>query len=429
MPNYSLEGWFDKDKIEKIVFNLLSNAFKYAPDNGKINLKIFIEEDYNVLNIIVSNSGKGITKEKLDRVFTRFVLLDERKDTDTDKFRTGIGLAYVKSLVTVLKGEITVSSEVDKETSFHVLLPCNKMSFQDTELEEHSGEVNISYHLKNILEDVSNNSEGTSNKLTSLDVLQNKRKVVLIVEDEKDVRVFLKELLIEKYNVLTANNGTEAVEVIKKEIPDIIISDLMMPEMDGMELCKKVRKNIHTCHIPFIMLTSKNSVNHSIEGLESGANSYIPKPFHPDYLQVKVQNLLEEKEFMLKHLSKESPMESLTNILEHDDQKVFMKKVLKIIHNNIENENLQSSLIEKELGISSSQFYRKIKYIYGFSPGDLIRTVRLKHAASLLRKNTLTVSEVCYQSGFNNRSYFYREFKKMYNITPKNYQLQSISSL
>ncbi|MDX1699184.1 MAG: DNA-binding response regulator, partial [Melioribacteraceae bacterium] len=207
------------------------------------------------------------------------------------------------------------------------------------------------------------------------------------------------------------------------------ISDLMMPEMDGMELCKKIRSNVLTCHIPFIMLTSKNSVIHSIEGLESGANSYIPKPFHPDYLQVKVQNLLEEKELMLKHLSKESPIDSLTNVLEHDDQKDFMKKVLKIIHNNIENENLQSSLIEKELGLSSSQFYRKIKYIYGFSPGDLIRTIRLKHAAALLRKNTLTVSEVCYQSGFNNRSYFYREFKKMYNITPKNYQLKAMSSL
>lgn len=426
IPSF-LEGWFDKDKIEKIVFNLLSNAFKYTPDYGKIYLKIFIEGGNNILNIIVSNSGKGITKEKLDRAFTRFIMLDESKDTDSDKFRTGIGLAYVKSLVTVLKGEITVSSVVNKETSFNVLLPCSEVDFQETELEEYSGQVNISYHLKNILEDVSGNSEDISNKLTSLAVLQNKRKVVLIVEDEKDVRVFLKELLVEKYNVLTVNNGAEAVEAIKKEMPDIIISDLMMPEMDGMGLCEKIRSNVITCHIPFIMLTSKNSVVHSIEGLESGANSYIPKPFHPDYLQAKVQNLLEEKELMLKHLSKETPIESLTSSLEHDEEKDFMKKVVLFIHNNIENEKLQSSLIEKELGISSSQLYRKIKYLYGFSPGDLIRTIRLKHAATLLRENILTVSQVCYQSGFNNRSYFYREFKKMYDITPKNYQLKSKS--
>ena len=422
----SLEGWFDKDKIEKIVFNLLSNAFKYTPDKGKIHLRIFIGEDDNkTLHIIVSNSGKGITKEKLDRVFNRFVLLDESKDTDTNKFRTGIGLAYVKSLITVLNGDITVSSEVNKETSFTVQLPTTKENFKVTELEEHSGQVNISYHLKNILEDVSNNAETSSNKISSLDVILNKRPVVLIVEDEKDVRVFLKELLIEKYSVQTVNNGAEALDAIKREMPDIIISDLMMPEMDGLELCKEIRSNNSTCHLPLIMLTSKNSVNHSIEGLECGANSYIPKPFHPDYLLVKVQNLLEEKELMLKHLSKETPIESLTSGLKNDEDKDFMKKVVTFIHNNIENENLQSLMIEKELGVSSSQLYRKIKFIYGFSPGDLIRTIRLKHAAALLRKNTLTVSEVSFQSGFNNRSYFYREFKKMFNVTPKNYQLKS----
>ncbi|MEJ1222770.1 hybrid sensor histidine kinase/response regulator transcription factor [Sediminicola sp. 1XM1-17] len=420
----SLEGWFDKDKIEKIVFNLLSNAFKYTPEKGKIQLQVFIEQnDTRTLQIMVSNSGKGIAKDKLDRVFNRFVLLDDSRDADTTKFRTGIGLAYVKSLVTVLKGDISVASEVNKGVSFNVLLPCGKENFKDTEIEEHSGQVNISYHLKNILEDESDNADA-SNKITSLECILSKRKVVLVVEDEKDVRVFLKELLTEKYNVLTANNGAEALEAIKKEMPDIIISDLMMPEMDGLEFCKEIRSNVITCHLPLIMLTSKNSVIHSIEGLECGANSYIPKPFHPDYLQIKVQNLLEEKELMLKHLSKETPIESLTSSLENDEDKDFMKKVVAIIHNNIENENLQSLLIEKELGISSSQLYRKIKYIYGFSPGDLIRTIRLKHAAALLRKNTLTVSQVSYQSGFNNRSYFYREFKKMFNITPKNYQLQ-----
>lgn len=424
MPS-SLEGWYDKDKIEKIVFNLLSNAFKYTPDKGKIHLQIYKEEnETRTLHIIVSNSGKGIAKEKLDRVFNRFVLLDESKDADTTKFRTGIGLAYVKSLITVLNGDITVASEVNKGVSFNVTLPCGKENFKESELEEYSGQVNISYHLKNILEDESDNTGDTSKKISSLDGILNKRKVVLVVEDEKDVRVFLKDLLIEKYKVSTVNNGAEALEAIKREMPDIIISDLMMPEMDGLELCKEIRSNVTTCHLPLIMLTSKNSVIHSIEGLECGANSYIPKPFHPDFLQIKVQNLLEEKELMMKHLSKETPIESLTSGLENDEDKDFMKTVVDFINDNIENENLQSQLIEQELGISSSQLYRKIKYIYGFSPGDLIRTIRLKHAATLLRKNTLTVSQVSYQSGFNNRSYFYREFKKMFNITPKNYQLK-----
>src|SRR5690606_7015427 len=199
----SLEGWFDKDKIEKIVFNLLSNAFKYTPENGKINLRIFIEgDDSKILNIKVCNTGKGIAKEKLDQVFNRFVMLEEGKDADTNKFRTGIGLAYVRSLVTVLKGEITVASEVNRKTSFHVSLPCGMENFRETERDWHSGQVNISYHLKNILEGASGNSEEISNKITSLDLIINKRKVVLVVEDEKDVREFLKELLIDKYNVL-----------------------------------------------------------------------------------------------------------------------------------------------------------------------------------------------------------------------------------
>jgi len=422
-----LEGYFDKDKIEKIVFNLLSNAFKYTPKNGKINVQVFIETgNVNTLNIKVSNSGKAIPKDKLDLLFDRFFLLD--KTENTNKFRTGIGLAYVKRLAAVLRGEITVSSN-DNITSFAVLLPCSKETFNNKELDGQVGQVFISSHLKNILEDVSGDSENIPSKITSLEVFLKKRKVVLIVEDEKDVQVFLNELLNEKYNVLIANNGVEAIEIIKKEVPDVIISDIMMPEMDGMELCEKIRSNIDTCHIPLIMLTAKNSIIHRIEGLESGANAYIPKPFHPDHLQVRVQKLLEEKELILKHLSQDTPIEILTNRMGNDDEKDFMRKVIELIQNNIENENLQSSYIEKELGISSSQLYRKIKYMCGFSPGDLIRTIRLKHAAELLRRNTLTVSEVCYLSGFNNRSYFYREFKKMYNITPKNYQIKPKSNL
>ncbi|WP_282160917.1 hybrid sensor histidine kinase/response regulator transcription factor [Ulvibacterium marinum] len=422
-----LEGYFDKDKIEKIVFNLLSNAFKYTPKNGKIELQVFTEtETTNTLNIVMSNSGKAIPKEKLEHLFTRFFLLD--KTENTNRFRTGIGLAYVKRLAAVLEGEITVSSN-DALTSFTVILPFNLEAINNKDLDDRGGQVFISSHLKNILEDVSGDSENIPSKVSSLEVFLNKRKVVLIVEDEKDVQVFLNQLLNEKYKVLIANNGVEAIEIIKKEVPDVIVSDVMMPEMDGIELCKKIRSTIDTCHIPLIMLTAKNSIIHRIEGLESGANAYIPKPFHPDHLQVRIQKLLEEKELMLKHLSQDTPIEIVTNRMGNDDEKDFMRKVIELIQNNIANENLQSSYIEKELGMSSSQLYRKIKYICGFSPGDLIRTIRLKHAAELLRKNSLTVSEVCYLSGFNNRSYFYREFKKMYNIAPKNYQLKPKSNL
>lgn len=421
----TLLGWFDKDKTEKIVFNLMSNAFKYTPVNGKIELKFRMEgEDASTLNITIVNTGKGIPKEKLNSLFDQFFLSNSDQVLDNDMFRTGIGLAYIKKLVTVLRGEIEVSSVTDEETVFTILLPCNKESFSDKELDREKSPVLISQHLKNILEEIPNKSEEIPNKISSLESLEDHRKKVLIVEDEKEIHQFLYDLLGEKYKIIAAYNGVEALEILENEIPDIIISDVMMPLMDGVELCKKIKTDIKTCHIPFIMLTAKDSVIHRIEGLESGANSYIPKPFYPDHLLVRIQKLLEEKELILKHFSQDTLIENLTTLPINNDEKDFIKKVIELIRVNIDNENLQSLFIEKELGISNSQLYRKIKQIFNVTPSDLIRTIRLKHAAELLRKNVLTVSEVCYQSGFNNRSYFYREFKKVYNLTPKNYQLK-----
>ena len=419
-----LSGWFDKDKIEKIIFNLLSNAFKYTPENGKITLKLcIVEKDLKTLNIEVTNSGKGIPKEKLDSVFDRFFLSDNMESND--KFRTGIGLAYIKKLIILLRGDILVSSEENKETTFRVLLPCSKTVFNDEELDNEEVQVLISDHLQNILEDTAGRSHLAPSKISSLEGLLNRKKVILIVEDEKEIHGFLNELLNDKYKILTAFNGVEALKVLEKDEPDIIISDVMMPEMDGIELCYKIKSDIKTCHIPFIMLTAKNNVIHRIQGIESGANAYIHKPFHPDYLQVRIEKLLEEKELILKHFTQDTIVENITKLPVNKDDKDFLRQVIEIIRNNIENENFQSSYVEEELAISSSQLYRKIKQIFGFSLGDLIRTIRLKHAAELLKKSNLTVSQVCYQSGFNNRSYFYREFKKMYNKTPKEYQLHN----
>lgn len=422
----SLVGWFDKDKIEKIVFNLLSNAFKYTSENGKVDLQFFIEgDDPKALNIKVSNTGKEIPKEELDLLFDRFFMLDNDKKFKTDRFRTGIGLAYVKRLVTVLRGEIEVSSNKNKIVTFRTSIPCSKEAFKENEFDHEKSQVLISNHLKNILDDVSNDSEDIPYKISSIENYINKRKTVLIVEDEREIHTLLNELLNEKYKILTAYNGVDALKIIKNVTPDIIISDVMMPEMGGIELCENVKKDIRTCHIPFILLTAKNSVVNRIEGIESGANSYIPKPFHPDHLLIRMQKLLEEKELILKHFKQDTFGENLASLPIDKENKDFISSVIEIIRNNIDNENLQSLFIEKKMGMSGSQLYRNIKQIYGFSPGDLIRTIRLKHAAELLRKSSLTVSEACYHSGFNNRSYFYREFKKMYNCTPKNYQLKS----
>lgn len=425
-----LIGWYDKDKIEKIIFNLLSNAFKYTPNNGNIKLKFSIHGDTTkTLCIKVSNTGKGISKEKLESIFDRFFLTDNIDKSDTDLFRTGIGLAYIKKLVTVLRGDIDASSRANKVTIFTINLPCSKQSFKENEFDTEGSQILISDYLKNILEETPDNSEDTFNKMSSLEAFLEKRKVILIVEDEREIQLFLNELLKEKYKIIIANNGAEAIEMMKNELPDLIITDIMMPLMDGIELCKKVKNDNRTCHIPVIMLTAKSSILHRIEGLESGANSYIPKPFHPDHILVRVQKLLEERELMLKHLSQDTFIDNIKNLQVHNDDKELLRNVIKLIRDNIDNENMQSLFIEEQLGISNSQLYRKIKQNFGFSTADLIRTIRLKYAAELLRKSNCTVSQVCYQSGFNNRSYFYREFKKMYYSTPKNYQLQNNSRI
>ncbi|WP_166964020.1 hybrid sensor histidine kinase/response regulator transcription factor [Yeosuana marina] len=425
-----LVGWYDKDKIEKIIFNLLSNAFKYTPKNGNIKLELNIQgNEIKTLSIKVSNTGKGISKEKLDSLFDRFFLTDTADKTDTDLFRTGIGLAYIKKLVTVLRGDIDVSSKPNKLTIFSIMIPCSKESFKSKEIDIEGSQILISDYLKNILDESPNDSDGVLNKMSSLEAFLEQRKVILIVEDEREIQLFLNELLKEKYKIIIANNGLEAIEKMKGDLPDIIISDVMMPEMDGIELCKKVKSDDRTCHIPVIMLTAKSSILHRIEGLESGANSYIPKPFHPEHILIRVKKLLQERELILKHLAQDTLIENIKDLEVHNDDKELLRNVIDLIRNNIENDNLQSSFIEEKLGISNSQLYRKIKQNFGFSPGDLIRTIRLQYAAELLKKSNFTVSEICYRSGFNNRSYFYREFKKMYDHTPKNYQIKNNSRI
>lgn len=421
----ALKGWYDKDKIEKILFNLMSNAFKYTPEKGRISLKCRIAPGTpKKLVITLANTGKGIPKEKLDSLFDRFFLADAGRAADTEMFRTGIGLAYIKKLVDVLRGNIEVSSLPGAETVFTVSLPCSSDAFSEKEIDNENAPVLISRHLRNILDENPDAAKAVPEKISALEKAENTLKKVLVVEDEREIHAYLKDLLGEKYRLLSAYNGAEALEVMGRELPDIIVSDVMMPEMDGVELCRQVKQNLRTCHIPFIMLTAKSSVQHRIEGLESGANSYIPKPFYPDHLLVRIQKLLEEKEAIFQHFTTDASLQDATlKPGVTGDEKDFTRSVIELIRANLENDNLDAGFIEKNMGLSSSQLYRKVKELFNLAPGDLIRTIRLKHAAELLRKNEFTVSEVCYRSGFNNRSYFYREFRKVYNTTPKNYQL------
>ncbi len=416
-------GWFDQDKIEKILFNLLSNAFKYTPEGGKITLAAeFLQEEK--IKISLSNTGKGIPKQKLSRLFERFFITTDQEHAGPDQFRTGIGLAYTKSLVTTLNGTLEVESVENEQTIFRITLPCCQNNPEENLPGEPVSGVMVSNHLKNMLDEPELPGDAVHEKIKTIEALENDKKTILIVEDEQDIHALLGELLKEKYRIVNANNGLEALRLIEKQVPDLIISDIMMPLMDGIELCSAVKSDLKFCHIPVILLTAKSSVVHRIEGLESGANSYIPKPFHPRHLEVRIEKLLEERDRIYRHFTRDSDFQDISRLPIDETDKLFIEKVIKIIAQNINNPDLQADLLEKELGMSSTNFYRKLKQISGLSPGDMIRTIRLKHAAELLRQTTMNVTEVFYESGFNNRSYFYREFQKMYQLPPKQYQLK-----
>ncbi|SHJ07063.1 hybrid sensor histidine kinase/response regulator transcription factor [Pseudozobellia thermophila] len=422
----NLMGWFDKDLVEKIIFNLLSNAFKYTPVKGFIALDVKIVglKGEKSLELNITNSGEGIPKEKLNRIFEKFYLLDRDKEVGANMFRTGIGLAYTKKMVELLEGNISVASSPHKATTFRVNFPCGHGGANHTDMVAKS--FTLSPPLKNMAGQAKEENEVglVNHKLDALDQhTVSGHKYILLVEDDPEVQELLVELLGDRYYLRMATNGDDALEKIKIREPDLIISDVMMPVMDGVELCKRIKENLDTCHIPFIMLTAKDSIEHKLEGIESGANDYISKPFYPDYLLLRIQKLLEEREYIQKHFSQESPFEDLIGEDTADKDRVFIEQLIDLVNNNLDSDRLQSSFLEQELGLSASQLYRKTKELLGFSPGDLIRTMRLRHASQLLKKTNLTVSEVCFRSGFNNRSYFYREFKKLYYKTPKDYQL------
>jgi CheY-like chemotaxis protein len=317
-----------------------------------------------------------------------------------------------------------VKSIGNELTTFTITLPCCKNKSGVNDSEEPVSGVMVSRQLKNILSEPDMGEDAVPEKIKKIETFEKDRKTILIVEDEQEIHVLLHELLKEKYRIITANNGLEALQTIEKEIPDLIISDIMMPQMDGIEFCRTIKSDLNFCHIPVILLTAKSSVMHRIEGIESGANSYIPKPFHPRHLEVRIEQLLEERDRIYRHFSQDSDSHDISKLPMQEDDKLFIEKIIQIITQHIDDPDLQADLLEKESGMSSTHFYRKLKQISGLSPGDMIRTLRLKHAAELLRQTSMNVTEVFYQSGFNNRSYFYREFQKMYQLPPKQYQLK-----
>ena len=398
----------DKEKIARVVFNLLSNALKYTPAGGDIFVDIASEGDK--LRIDVRDTGKGIDKDEANKVFERFF---QAKGAASG---TGIGLALVKSFVELHNGEVKVESELDKGSDFIVVIP--RMQANGTVVIDDDAEDNQSFADESALQYI---DDGDKHKGRVQQVVSENtdKPTVLIIDDNNDIRQYERTLLQDNYFVLEASDGKAGIDVAKKEVPDLVICDVMMPVMDGLEFTEQLKTNTATSHIPVIMLTAKNLEEHRAEGYEHGADSYITKPFHSKVLLARIDNLLKQRN-LLKNLyqgSKEAEQEVEASKLD-DRDKQFVKQLNTIIQQNLSNSEFGVEDIGKEIGLSRVQLYRKVKAMTGSSVVDLLRKARLAKAKRLLESRSMSISEVAYEVGFSAPSYFTKCFKDEYNMLP-----------
>ncbi|RGU98671.1 hybrid sensor histidine kinase/response regulator transcription factor [Segatella copri] len=409
----------DQEKISRIVFNLLSNALKYTPAGGEIFVSL--KDEGANLRLDVRDTGKGISQDEADKIFERFF---QAKGAASG---TGIGLALVKSFVELHHGEARVESEPGKGSDFIVVIP-----------REQEGDSQVIHNDVDIVDNSVNASASTGKNVVDESVLQyiddgdrshgkvqqlvsenTNRPTVLVIDDNTDIRQYERTLLQDEYIVLEAADGKEGLAVALKEVPDLVICDVMMPVMDGLEFTKQLKTNTATSHIPVIMLTAKNLEEHRAEGYEHGADSYITKPFHSKVLLARIENLLRQRQ-LLKNLyqgSKEAEKEISEAHLE-DRDKQFLKQLQAIIQKNLSDSEFGVENMGQQIGLSRVQLYRKVKAMTGSSVVDLLRKARLAKARRLLETRSMSVSEVAYEVGFSAPSYFTKCFKDEYGMLP-----------
>lgn len=408
------ESWFDQGIIDKVIFNLLSNALKYT-DEGK-SIRVTLEGDNSEARITIKDSGIGIPKDKLDKIFDRFYQIE--KNDQVNSSGTGIGLAFVKRLIEVHRGKIEVESEEGVGTTFMLSIPAGKDSYKEEELVD---------SRKMEVTGIENIPVYSINSVPEPDKEVVKKSKLLIVEDNEELRGFLRNHF-SNYKLLNAENGRVGLELATKEIPDLIISDIMMPEMDGLEMCQKLRSQFATSHIPIILLTAKSEVTQKIEGLDMGADAYINKPFDINYLDASVKNMLKQRKALRQRFSNE-PDVAIDSLALNIHETQFVEKVNTYIQKNISNPDLSVEMLALELGLSRSQLFRKIRSVFETSPSEIIRIERLKYSKKVLLELNYNINEVADHVGFKSTPYFITSFKKYYGITPKDFLNKELNKL
>jgi len=406
-------GWFDRDAVEKIVTNLLSNAFKFTQEGGAVEVLVKQNDisSHNVVILTVTDTGIGIPPDQFDKIFDRFYQVDASRTREQEG--TGIGLALTKELVELHKGEINVKSEVGKGSAFTVRLPLGKEHLKQEEIiETDEAQEKEAIPIKDFVElDESPALEEAGNE--SLPVL-------LMVEDNADMRKYMHACLDNKYRVIEAANGAEGVRKAIEEIPDLIISDVMMPKMEGHELCRIVKHDEKTSHIPIILLTAKAGTESKIEGFETGADDYFIKPFDAKELLVRVKNLIEQRGKLREKFQRELVVQPLNINVQSIDEK-FLVKAFGVIEANLSDPDFDTTALAHEVAMSRMQLHRKLRALTNLSSGELIRSFRMKRAASLLQQKSGNISEVAYEVGYNNPAHFAQVFREHFGVSPSEY--------
>ena len=407
----SLKTNFDHDKIERILFNLLSNAFKFTPKGGHVSVLVNLcrkKPDVELIEIKVIDTGIGIAKDKHDRIFERF--FQNNLPGSMLNQGSGIGLAITKEFVSMHNGDISVESELDHGSCFIIHLPVLALDGMKTE---------------EFLDDVITRSDDEAKSEASSGTRQksNKKQSVLLVEDNDDFRFYLKDNLKDNYHVIEAVNGKEGWQKALALHPDIMVSDISMPEMNGKELCRKIKNDSRTSHIPIILLTALIGEEEELKGLEIGANDYMTKPFNFEILISKIRNLLSLQATFKKTYTRQLDVQSVEPILPSTDEK-FVKEIIKYIGDNMLNPALSVNELSKHMGMNRNTLYKKLLTITGKSPVEYIRSQRLKKAAHLLEHSQMNIAEVSYEVGFNTPQYFARSFKDEFNMLPSEFVLQ-----
>jgi signal transduction histidine kinase/DNA-binding response OmpR family regulator len=415
-PWENLPAWFEADKLDKVVFNLLSNAFKFTHDGGRITITLSVDEKENKVAVFIEDNGIGMSQEHMDHAFDRFY-------SSGTAIGTGLGLSLSKEFVELHHGNLVVSSELGKGTRFCIILPLGKSHLSEEEINWDKVELTMNHEYEASIDD----THFPELKIEYGNDLALKERTILLVDDNADMRFFIRGKLQKMYNVQEAHDGVAGLEKAFEIVPDLIICDIMLPKKNGIEVATHLKNDLRTSHIPIIILTARDSMEHKIEGIKTGADEYITKPFIFDYLNEKIKMLIRNRESLKEHYSHDINAETSVVTPGQLDRK-FINDFKAFIEKNISNEGLNVNEIAHEMGMSRVQVYRKVRALLGFSVNDYLVNVRLQKAKFLLANTDKSISEISHEVGFASAAYFSTMFKRKVRISPKEYKMSKMGS-